>query len=179
MKSIGKLSVAATAISLLSLFLIAGKNPQAQSMPVSAGAWDSHAIEGTLVGVRVREVDPSKSEVVFLYDLDNRTETDYHLAKGPGIVIMSRLKSSGTLTSEKQVALDSAAFVPAGNRTRIEVGVTRAFNWHARMDAASQMKIRQLVADETADLGGFVLFDQSTRYQIELPGSWTEIEKAP
>jgi hypothetical protein len=47
------------------------------------------------------------------------------------------------------------------------------------MDAASQMKIRQLVADETADLGGFVLFDQSTRYQIELPGSWTEIEKAP
>ena len=35
-----------------------------------------------LRGVRVREIDASKSEVVFLYDLDNKTDTDYQLAKG-------------------------------------------------------------------------------------------------
>ena len=138
--------------------------------------WNSHAVEGTFTGVRVREIDPSKSEVEFLYDLDNKTDTDYQLAKGSTVVIMSRLKSSGSLSSEGQVALGSSAFVPARNRTRIELGVTRAFDWPARMDIDSQLRIRQLVAAELADLDGFVLFDQGARYQIELPGAWPEIE---
>jgi hypothetical protein len=92
---------------------------------------------------------------------------------------MRRLKSSGSLSSEKQVTLNSGAFVPARNRTRIEIGITQPFRWPSRMDAAGQMRIRELVAGEVADLGGFALFDQGTRYQIDLPGAWPEIEKAP
>ncbi len=164
---------------LLVLVGIVGRLPRSQSLAKPANPWNSRAIESALAGVRVREIDPSKSEVVFVYDLDNKTDNDYQLAKGPTVVIMSRLKSSGSLTSEKQVTLISSAFVPARNRTRIELGVTRAFDWPARMDAASEMRIRQLVAGEIADLTGFVLFDQGTRYQIELPGTWPEIDKAP
>jgi len=41
------------------------------------------------------------------------------------------------------------------------------------------MRIRELVAGEVVGLEGFVLFDQGTRYQIDLPGAWPEIEKAP
>jgi hypothetical protein len=41
------------------------------------------------------------------------------------------------------------------------------------------MRIRELVAGEVAGLEGFALFDQGTRYQIDLPGAWPEIEKAP
>ena len=177
LRTIGPLGVG-TVGSLLMFVWIAGGLPQARSLAASATPWSAHAIESTFAGVRVREIDASKSEVVFLYDLDNKTDTDYQLAKGPMVVIMSRLKSSGSLSSEKQVTLASSAFVPAKNRTRIELGITRAFNWPAHVDAASEMRIRQLVADEVADLAGFVLFDQGTRYQIELPGAWPEIEKA-
>jgi hypothetical protein len=171
--------LAACTVSLLLLIAFAGSMPRGQTLADPAPPWNSHAIEGAFAGVRVSEIDPSKAEVVFFYDLDNKTDNDYQLSKGPAIVIMSRLKSSGSLSSEKQVALRSPAFVPARNRTRIELGVTRAFNWPAQIDVASEIRIRQLVASEVADLDGFVVFDQGSRYQIELPGSWPEIEKSP
>ena len=38
------------------------------------------------------------------------------------------------------------------------------------MDAASQVRIRDLVAGELVDVDGFVLFDEEARYQIDLPG---------
>jgi hypothetical protein len=170
---------ACTAGLLLAIIAASGRLPQERAMADPPTAWNSRAIHSTFAGVRVREIDLSKSEIVFLYDLDNKTDNDYQLAKGPAVVIMSRLKSSGSLSSEKQVALASPAFVPARNRTRIELGITRAFNWPARMDASSEMRIRQLVAGELGDLEGFVLFDQGMRYQIELPGTWPSSEKAP
>ena len=36
-----------------------------------------------------------------------------------------------------------------------------------------------MVAGELSDLKGFVLFDQDSRYQIELPGTWPLAEKEP
>jgi hypothetical protein len=177
MKSMRKIGVlfGYTACCIIALALAAGTS----SFANADGPWNSHAIQGTFAGVRVIEIDPSRSEVVFLYDLDNKTDGDFQLTKGPTVVIMSRLKSSGSLSSEKQVSLNSSAFIPARNRTRIEVSITLPFSWPVQMDNISKMRIRQLVASETADLGGFVLFDQGSRYQIELPGAWPEIEKAP
>jgi hypothetical protein len=180
MTSRKKLAVilASTVGFLLPLLLVFGKSPQAQTVPKPAPPWNVHAIESTFAGVRVREIDASNSAVVFLYDLDNRTDSDYRLAKGPTVVIMSRLKSSSSLSSEKLVTLSSSAFVPAKNRTRIALEIRQPFIWPGRMDAKSQGRIRQLVAGEIADIHGFVLFDESTRYQIDLPGTWPEIEKA-
>jgi hypothetical protein len=170
------------AVCTLGLLLVApagGTLEGARLLANSAGSWNSHAIESTLQGVRVREIDPTRAEIAFPYDLENKTDNDYQLSKGPAVVIMSRLKSSGSLSSEKQVTLNSGAFVPARNRTRIEIGITQPFRWPSRMDAAGQMRIRELVAGEVTDLEGFALFDQGTRYQIDLPGAWPEIEKAP
>ena len=166
-------------LGLLLVLSAGGALEGARLLANSAGSWNSHAIESTLQGVRVREIDPTRAEIVFLYDLENKTDNDYLLSKGPDVVIMSRLKSSGSLSSEKQVTLNAGAFVPARNRTRIEIGITQPFRWPSRMDAAGQMRIWELVAGEVADLGGFALFDQGTRYQIDLPGAWPEIEKAP
>jgi len=164
---------------LLTLLPFGDLLPQSAVLARPASPWNSHAIEATFAGLRVHEIDASHSEVLFLYDLDNKTESDYQLDKGPKIMIMTRLKPTRSLSSEKQIALSASAFIPAGNRTRIALTVTRSFNWPARMDVASQGRIRQLVSSETAELDGFVLFDQASRYQIELPGSWPEVEKAP
>jgi hypothetical protein len=141
--------------------------------------WNTRAIESTLAGVRVREVDAAHAAVVFFYDLDNMTDSDYQLSRGPNLVIMGRLRPNGSLSSDLQISLDSAAFVPASSRTRIALEMSHSFEWPAQRDAASERRIRQFLADQVAGLQGFVLFDQSSRYQIELATASPELQQAP
>ena len=160
------LIVAGTSLAIGTLLSFLLKTRQAPPSPTS---WDSRAVEGTFEGVRVREVDATHAAVVLLYDLTNRTGTDYRLEKDSSEVIMSRLKPGGILSSDTQASLDNPAFVPAGARTRIAIEIDGPLNWPARRDAAAERAVRQFVAGEVADLDGFVLFDQPNRYQIELP----------
>lgn len=176
-QKLGVISIS-TSLCLLVLVVTTGRFKRTQAPAKPSTLWNSRAIESTFAGVRVREIDPANSAVMFLYDIDNRTDTDFQLTKGPTLV-MTRLKSSGSLSSEKEVALNSSAFVPAKNRTRIALEMTRPFGWPSHMDAASQDRIRQLVAGEVADIKGFVLFDETARYQIDLPGGWAEIQPTP
>jgi hypothetical protein len=150
--------------ALMSLLLKTQR--QAPPSPIS---WDSRAVEATFEGVRVREVDATHAALVLLYDLTNTTGSDYRLEKDSSEVIMSRLKPGGILSSDTQVVLDNAAFIPVGSRTRVAIEMDGQFNWPTRHDAAAERAVRQFVAAEVADVGGFVLFDQPNRYQIELP----------
>jgi len=145
----------------------------------SPNSWNEGAIKGTLAAVRVRELDPTHAAVIFFYDLENRTDTDYRLASGPSVVIMSRLQSNGILSGDQQINLDAAAFVPAKNRTRIALEITHAFDWPTQRDGAGERQLRQFVADEVSGLTSFVLFDQSTHYQIELATSSPELQTEP
>jgi hypothetical protein len=135
----------------------------------AAGSWNSQAIGSTFAGARVREIDPTHAAVIFFYDLDNRTNSDYRLDAGAGVVIMSRLDPGGSLSSDAQINLDSSEFIPAGDRTRIGVRAIRAFNWPLRNDVIAADQFRQLISSQVIGLEGFVLFDQEHRYQIELP----------
>ncbi|MGH9717900.1 MAG: hypothetical protein ACRD4R_14405 [Candidatus Acidiferrales bacterium] len=146
-----------------------------QSAPPSQSPWNSHAIEGTLAGVQVREVNPSHAAVVFLYDLDNRTSSDFHLGPGPDAVIMKRLKPDGSLSSDTRARLVSAAFVPTNNRTRVALEMTDSFSWPARQAASADQSFRDFVAREASGLDGFVVFDQTSRYEIELPVNLTGV----
>jgi hypothetical protein len=179
MTDLRKLGVAVFALGFVLVGLpIAASRLNAQPTAQSSEPWNLHAMEASLAGVRVHEVDGSNAALVFLYDIENKTANDYELTKGPSVVILSRLKSSGSLSSERPVALSSSAFVPARNRTRIELEVRHPFAWPSRMDAKAEDRIRDLVAGEIADLDGFVLFDESTRYQIALPGAWPAVQKS-
>jgi hypothetical protein len=171
--------IAISTCALLILLVVIFSRPQrVASSQAQVNPWNSLAIESTLVGVRVREVDPTHAAVVFLYDLSNQTDTDYQLASGPNLLIMSRLEPGGSLSSDRQASLTSVGFVPAKNRTRIALEVSRPFNWPAQRDATSERAIRQLVADEVAGLDGFVLFDQATRYQIELAAASPQLQQS-
>jgi hypothetical protein len=171
---IGALSAIVLVVALIvTLRIFTGERTSA-TRPTS---WNSRAIQARFSGVKVREVDPASADLIFSFDLDNTTDADYQLAKGPNVVIMSRLKSDGSFSSEQEVNLNSSIFVPAGNRTRVALEIVRPFQWPAQQDAASDAKFRQLVVGQVADLDGFVLFDQTTRYQIDLPGEWPEFQE--
>jgi hypothetical protein len=141
--------------------------------------WNAAAIKGSFAGVQVREIDAKNAAIVFFYDLENGTDLDYRLDNGPNLVILGRLKSDGSLSPEKQIRLNHAAFVPTKNRTRIGLEIVEPFGWPERTDAAAENKFRELVTQEVANLEGFVVFDQGTRYQIELPGKWSEQQQIP
>lgn len=181
-KKIGVVVLVACAFTLGAALLVIGVAPKAapnsastSTPPLqSASPWNSHAIEGSPVGIRVQEIDPTHAAVVFVYDLENATDTDYRLARGPNIVIMSRLRSGGTLSGDEQIALDSAAFVPARNRTRIALEVNHAFNWPGQKTAYAERMFDQLVMGDVSQLAGFVLFDQANRYEIDFPAAWPQ-----
>ena len=139
--------------------------------------WNSSAIQSTFAGAQVQEADPTHATLEFFFDLDNNTDTDYRFAKGAGTVVMTRLKSNGSLSSEQPIELNNSVFLPARNRTRIAVQVTRPFNWPSGLiGPVNQLKFRQLVADEVGNFSGFVMFDTATHFQIELPGGWQELQ---
>ena len=127
----------------------------------------------------MRELDSTHAAVIFFYDLDNRTDSDYRLSSGPSVVIMSRLPPNGSLSSDEPISLDSTAFVPAKNRTRISLEISHAFDWPTQRDAAAERQVRQFVVDQVGGVEGFVLFDQDTRYQIELAATSPELAQAP
>jgi len=176
-KKLGWVGLAVCALALL-IFIVARFSRLRPSSP-PADAWNSGAIQSTLAGVRVREVDSTHAAVVFFYDLDNRTNIDYRLSSGPDVVIMNRLQPTGSLSSDEPINLDSAAFVPARNRTRVALEISHAFNWPVQKDAAAERQVRQFVADQVAGVEGFVLFDQATRYQIELAALSPAFQQAP
>jgi hypothetical protein len=161
-----------------------GARQQPSASEAQPAPWNSGAMHSTFAGVQVREVDPAHAELVFSYDLDNNTESDYRLTKGPSTVVMTRLKSNGTLSSDEPVDIVNSVFLPAKNRTRISLQVMHPFNWPAglvpgQIGPANQEKFRAIVAEEVANYSGFVLFDQSTHFQIELPGGWQELHPSP
>jgi hypothetical protein len=166
-------------ICVAAIVVIVLQYRRAASSSNTGNLWNEGAIRGTLAAVRVRELDPTHAAVIFFYDLENRTDSDYRLASGPNVVIMSRLQSNGILSGDQPINLDAAAFVPAKNRTRIALEITHAFDWPAQRDGAGERQLRQFVADEVSGLASFVLFDQSTHYQIELATSSPELQTEP
>ncbi|MGA7852624.1 MAG: hypothetical protein WCA15_04800 [Candidatus Acidiferrales bacterium] len=149
--------------------------------PVQASVWNSVSVRGTFAGLQVHEVDPTHVQLVFYYDLANDSDADYQLTKGPGTVVMTRLKSNGSLSSDDSMELDHSVFLPARNRTRISLQSTQVFGWPSGLQAGqmgpvNQDKFRALVAQQVGSCSGFVLFDQAKHIQIELPGGWQELQ---
>jgi hypothetical protein len=185
-RAMKSLLIIAMIVAMLAIVILFGlprfpRQERAAQPPPQASPWNSGAIQSTFAGAQVQEADATHATLIFLYDLDNNTDADYRFAKGAGTVVMTRLKSNGSLSSEEPVELNNSVFLPARNRTRIAVQVLRPFNWPTGLPAGqigpvNQLRFRQLVADEVANLSGFVLFDTATHFQIELPGGWQELQ---
>jgi len=156
-------------VALMVLLAAVARPPRPAPTDAQANPWNSAAIAGTLENVRVQEVDPTHAALLLSYDLENRTNTDYRMASGPGLTIMSRIERDGALTSDREPIVAAAAFVPAKSRVRISLEMDHTFNWPWLKDPVAEGALRQFVADQVAGVGGFVLFDQAARYQIELP----------
>jgi len=182
-----KLLIFAALICLLALMIFrvlphSGNQPTAK-VASPASVWNSGAVHSTFTGVQIHELDATHAELIFSYDLENNTDTDFQITKGPSTVVMTRLKSNSTLSSEEPVELDHSVFLPARNRIRMSLKIARLFNWPTglpvgQIGPVNQDKFRALVSQEVGGISGFVVFDQATHLQIELPGGWQDL-RAP
>lgn len=163
------------ALLLLLVFIFARSKP---NLPPSdtPKAWRQEGIEATYVGAQLKEVDKTHSSLILSYDLKNNSDGDYRLTDGPDVLIMSRLKSNGSLSQEEPVHLSYPVFLPAGQRARLAIEIARAFAWPAEGDREYDNKLRDFVKERLKNVGEFVVFDGPHHNQLELPGAWQELQ---
>jgi hypothetical protein len=140
--------------------------------------WNSNAITANYVGAQLRELDSGNAALFLAFEVQNHTDSDYQLADGPGALVMSRLKADGSLSSQQQVRLSYATFLPARQRARVALEIASPFGWPSDSDSAYQDKLRDFVNQKLVDVQAFVLFDQADRFEIEFPGGWQELKMA-
>lgn len=152
------------------------------SRPAKPKPWNREAI--TAEFDRVTTVSDSRLE--FQYVLDNKTDKDYELQSYSRPKIAARLESTNSLTGfadENEFVLGLPIFVPARQKARISLTMpSYGFRPVTRLTDSSsteeQHKYRaEVLAHVTSkmpELNGFVLFDEGTRYQIDLPNGWSK-----
>jgi hypothetical protein len=160
-------------------FFVLRNPPKQESAPKQPRDWNTNAIRGNFTGVQVKEIDPTHAQLIFSYDLENATDSEYRLRVGPEVTLMEQLKSDGSLRSQDSIRVDSPVFLPAKSRGRVSLQVARPFNWPSQIAAGqvgpfTQEKFRSFVAKEVSNVQEFVLFDETSRYKIELPGGWQD-----
>jgi hypothetical protein len=139
-------------------------------------AWSQGTIRASYVGSQLKEIDKTRSSLMISYDLENDSDSDYRLTDGPGVIILSRLKSDGSYSQEQPVRLGYPVFVPAKQHARLAIEITQPFTWPAESDPAYLDKMRDFVRRRLEDVGEFVLFDDANHRQLELPSGWAQLQ---
>lgn len=169
---IGAAAGAGFALIFALIFLGSNRAPVLANPPKT---WDANALKATYVGAQLREIDRASAGLLLYYNLENGTGSDYRLGDGTGLVIMSKLRSDGSLSAEERVRLSYSTFLPARQRTRIALEIVHPFDWPSDNDPARQEKLRDFVNQRLAGVDEFVLFDETNRCQIEFPKGWQDL----
>jgi hypothetical protein len=159
------------------VFFVFHAPPKQEVVQNQPKEWNSGAIRSSFSGIQVREIDPTHAEVVFSYDLENTTGSDYRLASGPNAALVAHLKSDGSLRAPDAIRVDESIFLPARSHGHITLRASHPFNWPSQMVVGqvgplTQEKFRSLVSNEVSNVQEFILFDQAARYKIEFPADW-------
>jgi hypothetical protein len=160
--------------ALVIIFFLVGLDMNTSRARASQG-WKLNAIKASYVHSELKEINPAHAVLIFTYDLDNNTDIDYRLTEhstSGDVIIMSRLKSGGTLSQEDPIRLVHSVYLPAGQTVRISIEVSHPFLWPAPGDPVLDEKLKDFVKQRLTNVAGFVLFDEANRFQIELPRAW-------
>ena len=172
------LIIASSTAVVLLLAILTLARPLFKNIPVEARTqtgWNREGIKATYVAAQLREIDKTHCSLTLSYDLRNQSDLDYRLTDGAGVVIMSRLKGDGSLSQEETIHLNYPVFLPARQRARMAIEISKAFAW-PREDSHYEDRLKEFVKQRLANVRGFVLFDETSHTQIDLPAAWPELQ---
>jgi|SRR5882724_547992 len=174
-------AVFATAIVIALLFWYTTR-------PVKPKLWNRDAIAAEYY--RILTTDQPDSKLQFEYVLENKTDKDYELQKYSAPKIAAKLEDTNSLTGfadENEIVLKLPVFVPAHQKTRITISMpSYGFSPSTHLTGSStpeeshrhHAEVAAHVTKQMSNLNGFVLFDESNRYQVELPNGWKKETEA-
>jgi hypothetical protein len=153
--------------------------------------WDAKAIVATFDYPDTESGEPEGSvgfrpeTVVFYYTLENMTDIDYYMPPLDQLELDGRLKRERSITSTRGlVTLDNdRVFIPAKQRRRLVVHLHYPVKESFGPDPKTKEEQRKrwtLIADymknQLPNFDGFIVFDSTNRYQINLPNGWDNID---
>jgi hypothetical protein len=142
------------------------------SRPQPPKPWDTKTIEAEYDGT----VDQHTSDIEFRYALKNTGTEDYRISDSSSVQLAMRMKKDGELTPfNKIVRIDTPIFVPAGHKTMVFLTMKTGEHFQHQLPEhptdAEREQYRKAVLDYLSDskLGGFALFDEMHRIEIDFP----------
>lgn len=120
-------------------------------------AWNDQAIKATF-----EMVVPAHNDASFRYVLENRTDSDYRIAKESEIQIVGKSRRTGEWMTKTtgHISGEIPLWAPAHRKVHF------ALVWTAAQDIDPD-RLDAFVRD--LDVGSFVLFDRVRGYRIEFP----------
>jgi hypothetical protein len=146
--------------------------------PTPPKPWDKLAITATYDSLNT---EGQENYVVFHYTLQNNTAYDYKFADLTNILLMAKLKRQKSLSGQKNdewLYPDFPIMIPAKQRIRFTLHTKFPYDKSLKKNATRaereqySKKIEAYANKEWSNLDGFVLFDETARYQIEFPKGW-------
>jgi hypothetical protein len=167
-------AILAIALVLLAVVWYSGR-------PKHPAPWNANAIRATYDRVDTGSIEQqgnTKQELWFLYVVMNTTDFDYKIEQSDPLTLMGKLEVEHSLLNADDITIDRPVFIPAKQSVRIKLHMPSYDFKEVRPDYHSAeykqyaAKVIQYINTNLANLDGFVLYDNTNRYQINFPGGW-------
>lgn len=148
--------------------------------------WNAGAIKASFYSV---QTTGESKQLQFEYVLENTTDSDYSVEAYSTPRIAAMLEDTNILTgfAGNDITLKLPIYIPAHKRTRIDItlpayGVPTIVEPGESASEEERQKyhveVAAYVTKRLGNLNGFVIFDESQRYEIDLPNGWKSIAEA-
>ena len=172
------ISAAAGAGAVFAVALIAAGVLRYSSRPSHPKPWNTTALKTEFHYV---DTEGPQNTLVFGYYVANKTDMDYQLPDVSELSLMAKRTDNAAL-SEPQPdveSIDQKLFVPAHQTVsvKIHIGVAPDVKKKDVFDEVDKDKgyrndLKIWAGKNFENLGGWVLFDKQSRYQVTFPKGW-------
>jgi hypothetical protein len=141
--------------------------------------WNKNALKATFATMEF-DTRPQETsyKVYFLYDVQNTTERNYDFNPS-NFTLLAVLVGGNVLSKEfgnyqaEDPKLDGPAFIPSHGKVRIRVVVAYEYPSEWTLEEKNDgKKVVKSVDVRLRELTGFVAYDQTSHYEIDLPEGW-------
>jgi hypothetical protein len=164
--------------------LILGIIVWCSSRPVKPKPWDTKSITAVFGNL---STEGTNHTVIYNYTLINNTDSDYSLQDDSTSHIgFKRMQTNALDFSDKDfIKPDFPIYIPAKSRVSIALHMPLPYESDVDLNSPTAVqhdyytKLSHFVSDTISNVDGFVLMDDSSRYEIIFPNGWRDIGNRP
>jgi len=172
------------AASVIIAALLIGSFAWWSRRPVKPKPWNNKAITASFEAM---DTEGDNNTITFIYTLQNNTALDYRVSDGGMIHLGAVLKRSKEFSFERGsfLSVDYPFYLPAKSRIRFVLHIRYPYSIKDDLTASDDARhdwetnLCRFANKQFSNLNGFVLLDENTRYQVDMPNGWTSRANEP